>query len=394
MTWAINGLNRLAELTCGLGVKLVYENHAKPGAWTYTDYSQPPEIFLRIARGTAHSGIGINFDTGNAAAFAADPVALLDQVIDRVVSVHAADTAARGELRHVALGTGVTPYAALFGRLHQAGWDGWICMEEASCQGVAGVAAAADFVRRTWAQAGIAVVQARSVSPRGAATMPTIVFLHTVLSVIPQFSQLCRELLPADIAAWHIGDEILARVAVEQGKLSPFLYRRVADHVVAAEVAGASLVQLTCSSISPCVDPVRHLVGIPVLKVDEPMVNRALSIGSRIGLVATAPTALRPTTALIATRAAVLGKQAAIDGLLCNEAYAYLVSGDLETHDRIVRASLLQLLCRNDVVLLAQASMAHVADTISAEERLVPILSSPRLAVERLRDVLKGLPVR
>jgi sugar phosphate isomerase/epimerase len=160
VAWAIDGLNRLAERTAGLGVKLVYENHAKPGAWIYTDYSQPPEIFLHIARGTAHGGIGINFDTGNAAAFAADPVALLDQVIDRVVSVHASDTAARGELRHVLLGTGVTPYAALFGRLRQAGWDGWICMEEASCQGIAGVAAAADFVRRAWAQAGIASSQA------------------------------------------------------------------------------------------------------------------------------------------------------------------------------------------------------------------------------------------
>jgi sugar phosphate isomerase/epimerase len=128
----------------------VYENHAKPGVWTYTDFSQPPEIFLEIVRRTADAGLGVNFDAGNAATFAEDPLAMLDAVIDRVVSVHASDSAVRGELRHVLLGTGVTPYPALFERLARAGWDGWICMEEASFMGRTGVEAAARFVRQTW----------------------------------------------------------------------------------------------------------------------------------------------------------------------------------------------------------------------------------------------------
>jgi sugar phosphate isomerase/epimerase len=151
--WAIEGLCSLAEGARGSGVTLVYENHAKPGAWQYTDFSQPPEIFLEIVRGTASTELAINFDTGNATAFADDPAALLDRVIDRVASVHASDTAERGHLRHVLLGTGVTPFASLFGRLIRAGWDGWICMEEASYQGRDGVQAAASFVRQAWAQA-------------------------------------------------------------------------------------------------------------------------------------------------------------------------------------------------------------------------------------------------
>jgi len=150
--WAVEGLTCLVEAARRTGVRLVYENHAKPGAWTYTDFSQPPEIFLEIARRTAACGLGINFDTGNAAAFATDPVELLDQVIDRVVSVHAADTAAVGVQKAVLLGTGVTPFAAIFERLHSAGWDNWICLEEASSLGRQGVEAAARFIRATWAQ--------------------------------------------------------------------------------------------------------------------------------------------------------------------------------------------------------------------------------------------------
>jgi sugar phosphate isomerase/epimerase len=135
----------------------VYENHAKPGAWIYTDFSQPPDIFPEIVLRTADAGRGINFDTGNAATFAVNPVMLLDEVIGRLVSVHASDSAARGELRHALVGTGVTPYPALFERLARAGWDGWICMEEASFQGRAGVEAAAGFVRQTWQEAQRAV---------------------------------------------------------------------------------------------------------------------------------------------------------------------------------------------------------------------------------------------
>ncbi len=148
---AVEGLARLLQDTLTSGVTLVYENHSKPGAWRYTDFSESPDIFLEIARAT--EGLGINFDTANATAFAEDPVKLLEQVVHRVVSVHASDTATRGALRPVLLGTGVTPFEKLFTCLKQSGWDGWICMEEASHQGVKAVKTAAQYVRRVWNEA-------------------------------------------------------------------------------------------------------------------------------------------------------------------------------------------------------------------------------------------------
>jgi sugar phosphate isomerase/epimerase len=150
--WATEGLRQLTERTRKSGVRLVYENHAKPGAWTYTDFSQPPDIFLAIVKGTADVGLGLNFDTANATAFSQDPLDLLEQCIDRVVSVHAADTAVHGELKPVMLGTGLAPLEAIFRRLVRAGWDNWICMEEASFQGREGIGKAARVVRQLWAR--------------------------------------------------------------------------------------------------------------------------------------------------------------------------------------------------------------------------------------------------
>jgi sugar phosphate isomerase/epimerase len=151
ISWAAEGLNRLVEKTRGLGVEPVYENHAKPGAWEYTDFSTPPDIFLEIAEKTAPSGLRINFDTANATSFAEDPVALMEQVLPRIASIHAADTSARGELKPVLLGTGLAPFDKVFRRLHRAGWDNWICIEEASFQGKRGVESAALFTRQMWA---------------------------------------------------------------------------------------------------------------------------------------------------------------------------------------------------------------------------------------------------
>ncbi len=151
--WAADGLCRLTDRVRTLGVQLVYENHAKPGAWQYTDFSQPPEIFLEVVRRTAEVPLGINFDMGNAASFAADPLELLETVIDRVVSIHASDSSTHGALNHCLLGTGITPFPALFTCLKQHRWDGWICMEEASRLGKSGVEKAAAFVRATWSAA-------------------------------------------------------------------------------------------------------------------------------------------------------------------------------------------------------------------------------------------------
>ncbi|MBM3187384.1 MAG: sugar phosphate isomerase/epimerase [Chloroflexi bacterium] len=150
IAWAVEGIRKLHETSGALGPRLLFENHAKPGAWEYHDFAQPSDIFLEIVRATEDIGLGVNFDTGNAASFDDDPVGLLGQVIDRVVTIHAADTCVKGELRHCALGTGIAPFAEVFRFLHRAGWDNWICIEEEAHQGRKGIEADARFVREAW----------------------------------------------------------------------------------------------------------------------------------------------------------------------------------------------------------------------------------------------------
>ena len=215
-----------------------------------------------------------------------------------------------------------------------------------------------------------------------------VAYLHTVSSLVGLFNDLSKELLPVGTEVFHIADELLLKTVMTLGGLSPFIYQRVAENVVAAERAGATVVQCTCSSISPCVEAVRPLAGIPVFKIDDPMIEKAISMGRRIGVAATAPTTLKPTTELVHARAAARKVEVKVDPMLCEGAFAALSAGDTATHDRIISQALRELMARNDVVILAQASMARVANSIPVDEQIVPILSSPHLAIEALARVL------
>jgi Asp/Glu/hydantoin racemase len=214
-----------------------------------------------------------------------------------------------------------------------------------------------------------------------------LALLHTVSGLTATFQQLCAELMP-NLEIYHIVDESLLRNTIRDGTPSPATYRRLADYVRGAEEAGADAVLVTCSSMGPCVEAARPLVGIPVVRVDEPMAEKAIQTGERIGVAATLATTLKPTTELIERKAAQTGKKHAITSKLCEGAFEAVVSGDTSTHDRIVSQCLRGLDAKNDVIVLAQASMARVLETMKHDEIHVPVLSSPRLGVQYMIEIL------
>jgi Asp/Glu/hydantoin racemase len=119
------------------------------------------------------------------------------------------------------------------------------------------------------------------------------------------------------------------------------------------------------------------------------MADKAVQLGDRIGVVATLPTTLNPTTDLVKRRAAVAGKEVEVISKLCEGAFDALMSGDAGKHDAMVAAALKELSSQVDVIVLAQASMARVVDTLDAADRKVPILSSPSIAIEHLAKILQ-----
>lgn len=216
-----------------------------------------------------------------------------------------------------------------------------------------------------------------------------LALVHTVAGLVPRFRELAAELMP-DVETFDIVDETLLRDATAEGRVSLDTARRLFAHLAAAERHGADAILVTCSSMGGTVDAARRFAGVPLLRVDQAMAEQAVARGARIGVLATLRSTLEPTGELIRRVGAESGRELEVRELVCDGAFEALRAGDTEHHDDLVRAGLREVLGWAEVIVLAQASMARVIDTLSAEERATPILTSPRLGMERMRDLLHG----
>jgi aspartate/glutamate racemase len=230
--------------------------------------------------------------------------------------------------------------------------------------------------------------------------VPTLALIHTVASLVPVFDRLTSELLP-NVETFNIVDESLLRATVREGRLTPTTARRLAAYVASAEAAGADAVLVTCSSVGAAVEATRPFASVPVLRIDEAMVDEAIEIArrgdGRIGVLATLRSTLEPTADLVRRRAEVAASDAAstpdirVTARVCEGAFDALRRGDAATHDRLVTEGLMAIAADADVVLLAQASMARVVDALPPGSVAIPVLSSPRLAVERAAETMRRL---
>lgn len=216
----------------------------------------------------------------------------------------------------------------------------------------------------------------------------TLAFVHTSPVLVPMFTQLATELLPG-VRFFHMVDESLIRNTIAEGSMSRSTAMRVLRMIESAEHAGAGAVLVTCSSIGEAVTNSRPFIGIPVLRVDEAMAEAAVTRASkRIGVAATVRTTLDPTLRLLRQTAGRLAKPVEIEPCLCEGAFEAVLSGRTEEHDRLVSAALRDLISKCDAVVLAQASMVRVLESMPARD--TPIFTSPRLAVESARRALFG----
>ncbi len=132
------------------GVVLVLENHYKDGYWERAEFAQRMDVFLELLDAIPRSPwFGVNYDPSNALIAGDDPIELLEAVRDRVATMHASDRYFEGGalddlrrqdlhpqkgyagiLKHGVIGRGLNDYDRIFGILKQAGFQGWISIED------------------------------------------------------------------------------------------------------------------------------------------------------------------------------------------------------------------------------------------------------------------------
>lgn len=131
-----------------LGITLIIENHYKDDFWEYPEFAQKRSIFTKLVNSIHHPNFGVNYDPSNTFLAGEDPLDLLYDVSDRVVTMHASDRflkygtiedlrkvegGALGYakmLSHGEIGKGMNDYDAIFTELKRVGFDNWISIED------------------------------------------------------------------------------------------------------------------------------------------------------------------------------------------------------------------------------------------------------------------------
>ena len=220
-------------------------------------------------------------------------------------------------------------------------------------------------------------------------TAPKVGFVHTGVPIGAMMKKMMADSMP-DIPSFHIVDDSLIQDLLQIGEFTPSLLKRLCAQISMAKEAGADIIMVTCSSIAPGVDFARKLVDIPVMKIDEPMAEKAVEAADTVGVLATAKTTLVPSVELIKQVADKKGKPVKVESKLIAEAFDFFLQGDMENHDRLVKAAGLELARQSDVLVLAQASMSHLAEEIE-DASGKPTLTSPRIAMNALKQKIGEL---
>ena len=189
--------------------------------------------------------------------------------------------------------------------------------------------------------------------------MGLVGLVHTTRLVIDPVHAAVAGSVP-DIEITHVLDEGILRKLSAQGRITPEIINWLTRMVASSQSAGAALAVVSCSSLSPCVNEVRSRVTVPVLKVDEPMMEQAIQNADRIGLLMTNPTTEEPSRILYEEVSGRLNKKPLLVSKLCPGAFSRLNRGDVAGHDAEVVQAIEELLQETDLVMLAQISIARV----------------------------------
>jgi Asp/Glu/hydantoin racemase len=216
--------------------------------------------------------------------------------------------------------------------------------------------------------------------------MPKRIFLvHPTPLAMPAIDAAFKTLWP-EAQTLNVLDESLYADLPQDGALSAAIYARVGSLLVHCEQSGADGILFSGSTFGPAVQIARKTMGVPVLRPEEAMMDRAVQLGERILLVCTAKRAMpvvRATLDDAAARASITPK---VTELCPTGARGALTSGDQKTHDRLI-AEQISAAGDFDVIVFGQVSMSPDAMPLKPELAR-RVLTGPAVAVARMRELV------
>ena len=205
-----------------------------------------------------------------------------------------------------------------------------------------------------------------------------LAFLHTSAVHIHTCTTLLAELAP-DIPTRHVVEESFLSEACAASEVTQALRQRVEETLLAVSEQ-AAVVMCTCSSIGSVVEDLDGRTSAKMMRIDRPMTEKAVELGSHIIVAATLTSTLQPTRELIYSVARQAQREVEVIDLLCDAAWRLFQLGNHEAYVREIAEQVQRMAVHGDVIVLAQASMARATEL--CPDLTLPVLTSPRSGLE------------
>ena len=187
----------------------------------------------------------------------------------------------------------------------------------------------------------------------------------------------------------NIIDDSLLDEVKKNGTLTPAILSRMCQYVQIADKLAPDLIFNQCSSVGEAFDLAKQCTSRKTLKIDEAMAEKAVALGMKIGVIATVASTMLPSCNLVKTKAEEVGKKVEVREYLVDGALDILMKEkNVEKHNQLVLDQIQKAAEENDVVVLAQGSMTSLLPYLDGIAK--PVLTSPRLAIERIKQILEG----
>lgn len=146
--WVVDSILELQGFASTLRIKIALENLCSdPFSWDLPGFTCESDIFSKIYNGLENTPIAVSFNCVAPMENGEDPLALLQQVKNDVVHVHAGDWNL-DESNYTTAGKGEVPFDDIFKTLAESNFDGYISVVSGTNQSDDDIRSSIEFIRR------------------------------------------------------------------------------------------------------------------------------------------------------------------------------------------------------------------------------------------------------
>lgn len=164
------------------------------------------------------------------------------------------------------------------------------------------------------------------------------------------------------------------------------------------ELYNVDALLISCSTMNRAFNQVKESMApynVPVMQIDQAMMEEAVKSGGKILVVATHGPTVLSTQELLLETATKFGKKISFAGVTVEEAFGFLGKGDIAAHNKVISMAIRSSIQKEHIssVVLAQLSMSVFSFSYPDPEKTfgVKVLNSGETGFKRAGDVLRSL---